>query len=48
MEDKWMGYQYRKLKFENHHAIIVCPEEGTANGYLAVKTEYWEAFPEAI
>ena len=23
-------------------------QEGTANGYLAVKTEYWGAFPEAI
>ena len=48
MEGKWRGYQYRKLQFENREAIIVYPEEGTTNGYLAVKTEYWEAFPEAI
>lgn len=48
MENKWMEYQCRNLQFENHEAIIVYPEEGTANGYLAVKTEYWESFPEAI
>lgn len=48
MEQKWMGYQYKQLQFEEHEAIIVYPQEGTANGYLAVKTEYWGAFPEAI
>lgn len=48
MEDKWMGFQCKNLQFEDHEAIIVYPEEGTANGYLAVKTEYWEAFPEAL
>ena len=48
MENKWMGYHCKNLQFENHEAIIVYPEEGTAKGYLAVKTEYWGAFPEAI
>ena len=48
MEQKWMGYQCKQLLFEEHEAIIVYPQEGTANGYLAVKTEYWGAFPEAI
>lgn len=48
MEDKWMGYQCKKLQFEEHEAVIVYPEEGTANGYLAVKALYWGAFPEAI
>lgn len=48
MEQKWMGYQCKQLLFEEHEAIIVYPQEGTANGYLAVKIEYWGAFPEAI
>jgi len=48
MENNWMGYHCQKLQFENHEAIIVYPEEGTANGCLAVKTEYWGAFPKAI
>lgn len=48
MECKWMGYDCRKMKFEEHEAIIVSPKEETALGYLAVKTEYWDAFPEAL
>ena len=46
MDSKWMGYSCKKFTYEDHEAIIVYPEEGTANGYLAVKTEYWEAFAE--
>lgn len=48
MEQRWLGYQCKQLQFEEHEAIIVYPQEGSANGYLAVKTEYWGAFPEAI
>ena len=48
MENIWMGYPCKNLIFEGHDAIIVYPQEGTENGYLAVKTEYWGAFPEAI
>ncbi|MBQ7840886.1 MAG: alpha/beta hydrolase [Lachnospiraceae bacterium] len=48
MDDKWRGYSCKKMLFENHEAIIVYPNAETANGYLAVKTEYWDAFPEAI
>lgn len=48
MENTWKGYQYKNLIFEDHEAIIVYPAEETVNGYLAVKTEYWDAFPEAI
>ena len=44
---KWMEYPCRKLVFEDHDAIIVYPDTEKANGYLAVKTEYWGAFPEA-
>ena len=46
--EDWNGYPCGRFTFEEHEAIIVFPEEGTANGYLAVKTEYWNAFPEAI
>lgn len=48
METKWMEYKCENLQFEGHDGILVFPEEGTANGYLAVKTEYWGAFPQAI
>ena len=48
MEEMWKGYPCEKLEFEEHSALIVYPEEGTSNGYLAVKTEYWGAFPDAI
>ncbi len=48
MNNKWMGYNCKNLQFENHDALIVYPEDGTANGYLAVKALYWDAFPEAI
>ena len=48
MEAKWMGYRCEKVQFEGREAIIVRPEVETANRCLAVKTEYWDAFPEAI
>ena len=41
------GISLQKIVFENHEAIIVYPESENANDYLAVKTEYWGAFPEA-
>lgn len=46
--EDWMGYPCRRFTFEEHEAILVFPEEGKANGYLTVKTEYWNAFPKAI
>ncbi|MBD5460863.1 MAG: alpha/beta hydrolase [Lachnospiraceae bacterium] len=48
MKEKWMGYSCKEMMYENHEAIIVCPEAGCEKGYLAVKTEYWGAFPEAV
>ena len=48
MENIWNGYQCKNIMFEDHEAIIVYPAEENVNGYLAVKTEYWNAFPEAI
>ena len=48
MESMWHGYRYKRLQFEEHEAFIVYPQSGMTNGYLAVKTEYRDAFPEAI
>ncbi len=47
MREEWNGFECKEFIFEDHDAIVVIPEVGTANGYLAVKTEYWDAFPEA-
>ena len=47
VSENWQGYPCRKFTFENHEGMIVFPKEGTSNGYLAVKTEYWNAFPMA-
>lgn len=47
MNETWNGFSLKRSVFEGHDAIVVLPEEGTANGLLAVKTEYWGAFPEA-
>lgn len=46
--EEWMGYSCRKFAFEEHEAIVVFPKSENRNGYLAVKTEYWNAFPEAV
>jgi len=46
--EKWNGFDSEKIIFEGHEAIIVYPEEGKSNSRLAVKTEYWGAFPGAI
>lgn len=46
--ENWKGYKCVQMEFEEHEALLVYPKEGTANGYLAIKTEYWEAFPEAV
>ena len=41
----WYGFPAQRLQFENREAMVVFPEKGTANGQLAIKTEYWGAFP---
>lgn len=43
----WHGYQCESFEFEGMEAFIVFPE-GNANGKLAIKTEYWDAFLNAI
>lgn len=45
MRELWNGFQCEKFTFEGRDAILVFPEEGTANSRLALKTEYWGAFP---
>lgn len=46
MSNLWNGYRIEEFEYEGQPAKIVFPEK--SNGYLAVKTEYWDAFPEAI
>lgn len=47
MREKWNGFECDKFVFEEYDAIVVMPAEGTGNGELAVKTEYWDKFVEA-
>lgn len=48
MSEFWYGYDMEMLVFEDMPGMVVFPKPGTANGRLAIKTEYWNAFPEAI
>jgi len=45
-EMTWHGYRCDRFLYEGKEAIIVFPKDGTANGNWAVKTEYWDAFPD--
>ena len=46
MAANWNGFRCEEFIFENKPAVLVFPREGTARGQLAVKMEYWDAFPE--
>ena len=46
MCELWNGFSCKTFTFEDRTAIVVFPKEGTANGRLALKTEYWGAFPD--
>lgn len=48
MSELWHGFPLHSLTFENHEAMVVSPQEERSNGRLAVKTEYWDAFPHAV
>lgn len=48
MEDLWNGFAIRRMEFEGREALVVFPAPGTSNGRLLLKTEYWDAFPNAI
>ena len=43
--EKWNGFPVERMTFEDHEALIILPEQ--AIGRLVIKTEYWNAFPEA-
>lgn len=43
----WNGFKMEEFLFEDRKAIIVFPNEGTSNGKMLLKTEYWGAFPDA-
>ena len=40
------GFAKEIIKIADRDAIIVYPKEGTANGKWALKTEYFDAFPD--
>lgn len=43
MESVWNGFTCKTFEFEGREAHVVFPQNG--NGRLALKTEYWNAFP---
>lgn len=48
MEKLWHGYRLEEGSFDGKRTIVVLPEESSGNGRLAIKTEYWDAFPFAV
>jgi len=48
MNEMWNGFWLESFVFEGQEACVVFPREGTANGRLALKTVYWDAFPNAV
>ena len=45
MSQLWNGFRMEELEFEGMSSLVVCPKKGTEIGRLAIKTEYWGAFP---
>ena len=45
MEQQWNGFTCETFSFEEMEAVVVFPKPGTAVGKLALKTEYWGAYP---
>lgn len=43
--ETWSGFEFHRHVFEEREAFVACPNPGTANGHLLLKTEYWGAFP---
>ena len=42
----WHGYELKRFSFEDREAIVVFPKEVRAGAPWALKTEYWDAFPD--
>ena len=43
--ETWSGFEFHRHVFEDMEAFVTCPNPGTANGQLLLKTHYWGAFP---
>lgn len=43
----WNGFECREFVFDGQNARVVIPSAKIANSTLLIKTEYWNAFPEA-
>lgn len=46
MENLWYGFEKVQFSFQEREAILVLPHQGTEIGRLALKTEYWGAYPD--
>ncbi len=44
--EKWNGFKQTEFEFEGHKAKLIIPNKKSDNPVLAVKTEYFNAFPE--
>ncbi len=42
----WHGFEMTRFTFEDREAIIVFPKEARSGAPWALKTEYWDAFPD--
>ncbi len=42
----WNGFECVEFEFEGHEARVVIPVKQVVRPFLAIKTEYWNAFPE--
>ena len=42
----WHGFKSEAFEFEGYEAIIVFPKTPDEKKNWALKTEYWDAFPE--
>lgn len=47
MHALWNGFPMETVAFEGREARVVLPNTENRNGRLALKTEYWDAFPKA-
>lgn len=44
--ETWHGYEMTRFTFEDREAIVVFPKETRPGSPWALKTEYWDAFPD--
>lgn len=44
--ETWFGYEMTRFTFEDREAIIVFPKSVRSGSPWALKTEYWNAFPD--